>query len=150
MAISPKKEILVKQVTYNNNPENNNPENNNPENNNPESTSIIVRLLTDFSSAVLTETLKYIASRYYEKSAYLGYAKNGLVVSEWVAEVAKAVGGGSAGGKGTGTTSVGSGTDMAKVEEGVDAARVYLERLKNFQTSRSELTLRYLWKKTAE
>lgn len=49
------------------------------------------------------------------------------MASEWVAQVAGAVGG-KAGGKGA--TSVGSGTDASKVEEGVEVAVKYLEKLK--------------------
>ncbi|KAK3984986.1 alanyl-tRNA synthetase, class IIc [Cladorrhinum sp. PSN332] len=114
---------------------------------NPEKTqtSIILKLPTnfDFSAAVLTETLKHVASNHSQKSVYLigldhsanrvahgcFVSLNGLMASRWAAEVAKAVGGGSGGGKGTTTTCIRSGTDMTKLDQGLDAARSYLERL---------------------
>ena len=49
------------------------------------------------------------------------------MASVWAAQVVKIVGG-KAGGKGN--TSTGSGTDTSKVAEGLDAARIYLQKVK--------------------
>ncbi|KAH6714529.1 tRNA synthetases class II (A)-domain-containing protein [Leptodontidium sp. MPI-SDFR-AT-0119] len=100
---------------------------------NKASTSFVAKLPPNSSAKAVSDAIKHVSHKNKDKSVSHGcfvapeHTSKGLVASEWVTQVAGAVGG-KGGGKGA--TGVGSGVDASKVDEGVEVAVKYLEKLK--------------------